>query len=304
MRIIVFLFVLFPGLLSAQLLKKLRIKLIQNELDVSSIRICGNPQKNYLMLSTPLRNLKFDISEYKILKIDSTSVDGYFLCIEGDKSRTIALTISSPRHKTIIQQVVLKKKYDISSGIDIREHLKRAFHSRNNYFSLEFGKGSSYSFDGGGLGMSVNYRLGEKVGWGLRLSGGYYSISTHGNSTMYFPHFSFGLKNYPFLESRKDADFSFSFVRGLYGEISYGVLGSEELSTYNNIDGSFSLGGVKTRYGVSMMIGDDFLIPINKEKTNGLIINGSIGMAYSVNFKKWLLAYDIGIGCFWKLNRK
>jgi hypothetical protein len=299
---------LFPILLSAQL-KKLKVDKV--ECEIESIETCGNLQYGYLVLSTTLRNLNFEVSECDILKIDSTDIKGYILCISCCYGN-VALTISSSVHKEISNSVNLRGCYEISEKKGI---IKQALTSPNNYLSQQLGKGISYSPMGGGFGVSFEYRFGEKVGWGLQVGGGYYSIYKEytgtyitgaGNNKTNYPHFSISLKNYPLLWIKKKPTRNLfpSLARNFYLGASYGILGSKKIEPYNNTDGSFSLGGIRTMHGVSMMVGEDYKIPFKGQESFGYMLSGGLGAAYSTNLKTWKFAYNVGFGIYWKFNRK
>ncbi|MDR0866190.1 MAG: hypothetical protein LBO74_14845 [Candidatus Symbiothrix sp.] len=304
----------------------MKVKKIPAEIGVPK-NICGLEQYGILEFNTELSNIEFEFANANIANIDTVQIKGYILCVKPTKGKNI-LTVSGEGYiskdlsvdkitaSTVYRYEIIEKK-DIPKLI--KDYIKRDFKSSNNYLSLQLGKGISYSLMGGGFGAALEYRFGEKTGWGLQVGGGYYNIPapehpgtkiTEGsystNEAINYPHFSISLKNYPLLRVKEKSTSNFfpSLARNFYLGASYGILGSKKFEPYNNTDGSFSLGGTRTMHGVSMMVGEDYQIPFKGQESFGYMLSGGLGAAYSTNLKTWKFAYNVGFGIYWKFNRK
>ncbi|MDR1504007.1 MAG: hypothetical protein LBT43_16295 [Prevotella sp.] len=274
-----------------------------------SIEICESSHDGYLVLLTKSNNLSFNLEQGEILKIDTAKYSGYtryILCTDIKRHKSIAIKISDDvceKDATLI----FTKWYEIKKKEDIPRLIKETSH-----IAIQIGKGNTYSPMGSGLGASFLWQFEYKVGWGLQGGIGWYSIDEEEHtgteiiesnftkkSTTNFPHVSLGLKCYPLFKSKH------SLVKGLNIMASYGTLGTKEFSAYNNLDGSFSLGGTKAMHGFTIMAGDDYSFTIGNKN---LVVSSGVGAARSLNLDKvenvWRFAFDIGIGWYWKTKQK
>jgi len=309
-----YILILFPFFLSAQTLRKLKIKEFEPDKLQKVGKTCSETNDiDYIIFSTAVRDLKF--KGEKVLNIDSTTyINRYVICLREGQSLKTKINISGSKFKEINLDVMRNHWYEIQP----KKTFKEIMTPQNNQLAILLGKGFSYSPIGGGFGTSVLYRFGEKVGWGIQAGVGYYSIYTNehlgnqvvsgsytiDNNKNNFLHWSIGLKCYPLMSINPKNKILNGLIDGVFLYGNYGTLGTFEVEAYNNLDGSFSLGGMKTQYGVSIMLGEDWYFPIGKKKTSGIIANIGLGTAYSITEQNWKFAYDIAVGWCFNLNRK
>jgi hypothetical protein len=298
--------------LSAQTLRKLKIKEIELPEIQRIVKNCDNPDIDYIVFSTAIRDLKF--TGNKVLNVDSTYTNRYVVCLREDIKTNAIITISSSKFREIKPTLMRGHWYEIQP----QKTFKEIMTPQNNQLAILLGKGYSYSPIGGGFGTSVLWRFGNKVGFGLQAGVGYYSIYTNkhlgnqvvsgsytiDNNKNNFLHCSIGLKCYPLTFINPKNNILNGLIDGVFLYGNYGTLGTFEVDTYNNLDGSFSLGGMKTQYGISIMLGEDWYFPVGRKKTSGIIANIGLGTAYSITEQNWKFAYDVAVGWCFNLNRK
>jgi len=311
--ILILICLFFSSLISAQpSLKELRHK---------EEMTCPHRQtgSKILTFSTTLQDLKFivDTSRYEISKID-TSTNVYILTIKykpasADKSFFL-LTISGKRYKSYPFDVQIGKCYEIYEVGTIPGIIRNAFHSRNNYISLEGKWMSLYNRQNIDYGLALTYRIGKKVGWGIQVGVYNYKTKCEHSGTLVigniskvisYLHGSFGLNCYPLLwfNKWKDNKPLQSLAQNLHFGISYPTLVTQKYEAYNDKDGNYSFGGTRIMSGISIILGEEYLFPLGRSPI-GLIVRGG-GKAYCVNLNKidWKFAYEIDFGICYKLNR-
>ncbi|MDR2949947.1 MAG: hypothetical protein LBV71_12160 [Prevotella sp.] len=279
-----------------------------------SIRQCGNPQLFHTQVKSKLHNLKFEINGNDVdVKTDSILHNGshyYFLCIPVDSADYdyYPVTVSyNDKENEKTKNLYFDSWYEIKKKKDIPKLIKETSH-----IAIQIGKGNTYSPISGGLGVSALWRFGDKVGWGIQGGIGWYSIDKGNHAgveivesnytkelTANFLHGSLGLKCYPLYKSKN------TLIKGMSVMASYGTLGTKKFPAYNNLDGSFSLGGTRTMHGFTIMAGEDCFLSIGKMN---FIVSGGIGAARSLNLGKkenlWRFAFDVGIGFYFKTKQK
>jgi hypothetical protein len=312
-HIFLYILILFPVFLSAQTLRKLKIKEIKLPEIQRIVKNCDNPGVNYIVFSTAIRNLKF--TGNRVLNVDSTYTNRYVICLREDIKTNARITISGSKYKEIRQQSFMRNHW---YEIQPKKTFKEIMTPQNNHLAILLGKGFSYSPIGGGIGTSVLWRFGNKVGLGLQAGVGYYSIYTNehlgnqvisgsytiDNNKNKYLHWSIGLKCYPLMFINPKNEILNGLIDGVFLYSSYGTLGTFEVEAYNYLNGSFSLGGMKTQYGFSIMLGEDWYFPVGSKKTSGIIANVGLGTAHNITEKNWKFAYDFAVGWCFKLSRK
>ena len=320
-QFICIIFVLFPIFLSAQTLRKLKIKEVEPEKLQKVGKTCSEDNEiDYVVFLTAVDSLNF--RGEKVRNTNSTYLNGYVICLYDGQSSKTKINISGSKFREVNFDVMRNHWYEIQP----QKTFKEIMTPTNNQLAILLGKGYTYSSTGGGFGGSALWRFGTKVGFGLQAGIGYYSMETKehlgkqvyessysiDNSKTNFLHWSAGLKCYPLKSIKIKNDYIKELVNGAFLYSSYGTLGIIEMEAYNNLDGSFSLGGTKTMYGVSIMLGEDYFLPIGKKKNSGVMINfglgccfgtGKKGTDYKINDKNLKLAYDFAVGWCWNLNR-
>jgi hypothetical protein len=315
--------ILFPAFLSAQTLKKLKIKETEPPEKAQPVgKSCSKDNTiDYVVFSTAVKNLKF--KGRRVLKTDTTDLNRYVVCLSvGPKPTKTTIIIYGDDYEENVFDVTRNCWYEIQP----KKTFKEIMTPTNNQLVVLLGKGYTYSSTGGGFGGSALWRFGTKVGFGLQMGIGYYSMETKehlgnqihensysiDNSKTNFLHWSSGLKCYPLKSIKIKNDYIKELIDGAFLYSSYGTLGTIEMEAYNKLDGSFSLGGTKTMYGVSIMLGEDYFLIIGKKKNSGILINfglgccfgtGKKGTDYKINDKNCKFSYDIAVGWCWNLDR-
>lgn len=275
---------------------------------VSYVKVCGTPKSPYVVFISKLSDLKFKNEKllFDTLKDKYNGKYRYFICLEECNGGNLTFTISENECE-INHLCYFGQWYEIKKKLDIPELIKKT-----SSIAIQVGQGNTYSpMSNVGLGVAVLWRFGNRVGWGIQGGLGWYSIKEREHTgveiidgnytkklTTNFIHVSCGLKCYPLFKSK------YSLVKGMNVLANWGTMGAKEYSAYNNLDGSFSLGGIKIMHGFSIMAGEDFFFNIGKKN---LVVSGGIGGARSLNLSKeknvWKIAVDVGIGLCWKIKR-
>jgi hypothetical protein len=126
------------------------------------------------------------------------------------------------------------------------------------------------------FGTNFLGRHGGVVGIGYYLSVGVElggEVERNGTETVNPLHYSAGLKLFPYK--------SF-FVSG-----SYGTLGCEKVSRFNNSDGRWGTDGIRQRKGFSLMAGYDVLSTSGLDD-GGMMLSLGAGMACDTFMREWL----------------